>query len=124
MKVLDTMIRVYIEPDQLESTINFYEALYQERCKARVRYEDLHLDLAMVSQVLIMAGDANIRKELEIASATIVVDSIQEARDFLQQQGAVCLTEPQQTPGSWIMFVKHPDGLVAEYVQPFPHDPV
>ncbi|MGF7036459.1 putative glyoxalase superfamily protein PhnB [Paenibacillus mucilaginosus] len=85
MKVLNTMIRVYIEPDQLESTINFYESLYQEKCKARVRYEDLHLDLAMVSQVLIMAGDANIRKELEIASATIVVDSIQEARDFLQQ---------------------------------------
>jgi len=122
MKVLDTMARVYTEPEQLDATIQFYEKLYQESCRARVRYEDLNLELAIISHVVIMAGDADIRKELEVATSTIMVDSIQEAKNFLQQNGAVCLTEPKQTPGSWIMFVQHPDGSVAEYVQILLHE--
>ncbi|MGG0287390.1 hypothetical protein ABEY41_20240 [Peribacillus butanolivorans] len=59
--------------------------------------------------------------KLTRAETKFVVDSIQEAKNFLEERGAVCLTEPRQTPGSWIMFVKHPDGSIAEYVQPLPH---
>lgn len=121
MRVLDTMVRVDIETSEMNKTIQFYEDLYQEKCKARFHYDDLNLELAVISHVLIMAGDTETRKELAIASATFAVDSIQEAKKFLEERGAVCLTEPRQTPGSWIMFVKHPDGSIAEYVQPLPH---
>lgn len=121
MRVLDTMTRVYVDKEEMDNTIKFYEALYQEPCKTRASYDNLELELAIVSHVLIMAGDEEIRKELEIATATLVVDSLEEVKYFLQQNGAVLLTEPKQTPGSWIMFVKHPDGSVAEYVQPLSH---
>ncbi|AHV96349.1 glyoxalase/bleomycin resistance/dioxygenase family protein [Paenibacillus sabinae] len=120
MKVLDTLIRVFVERDALDQTIRFYEDLYQEKCKARVFYEELNLELAMIARTVIIAGDAESRRLYESASATILVDSIQEAAVYLQQHGAVCLTEPKRTPGSWIMLAKHPDGLIAEYVQVVP----
>jgi hypothetical protein len=60
-------------------------------------------------------------KNWKLVQLLRIVDSLEEAKYFLQQNGAVLLTEPNQTPGSRIMFVKHPDGSVAEYVQPLPH---
>lgn len=117
MKVIDTLIRVYVERNALDETIRFYEALYQDTCKARVFYEELNLELAMVARTVIIAGDAESRRLYESASATFLVDSIQEATAYLDQVGAVLLTKPKRTPKSWIMLAKHPDGLVAEYVE-------
>lgn len=118
MKVLDTLIRVFIERDAMEETITFYEDLYQTTCTDRRFYDNLNLELARVDRAVIIAGSEESRRLFESARATILVDSIQEASIELQKRGAVCLTEPKRTPGSWIMLVKHPDGLIAEYVEP------
>ncbi|EST11915.1 hypothetical protein [Sporolactobacillus laevolacticus] len=117
MKVLGTLIRVFIERDAMDKTIKFYEMLYQTTCMERAYYEGLNLELAIVDKAVIIAGDAESRKLFESARATLLVDSIQETMYELQQRGAVCLTKPKRTPGSWIMLMQHPDGLIAEYVE-------
>ncbi|TGA96226.1 glyoxalase/bleomycin resistance/dioxygenase family protein [Sporolactobacillus shoreae] len=117
MKVLGTLIRVFIERDAMDETIKFYEELYQTSCTQRGYYEVLNLELAIVDKAVIIAGDAASRKVFESARATLLVDSIQDAMNELQQRGAVCLTKPKRTPGSWIMLMQHPDGLIAEYVE-------
>jgi hypothetical protein len=46
-----------------------------------------------------------------------LVDSIVDFKVFLIEQGATILEEPKKIPTGKNMRVKHPDGLVVEYVE-------
>jgi pentatricopeptide repeat protein len=48
MKILSTLIRVYVEKSELDQTIQFYESLYQQKCSLRFSYEEKNLELAMI----------------------------------------------------------------------------
>jgi hypothetical protein len=44
MTVLATISRLFVEKEDLESTIRFYEELYAEKCQLRFVYEEKHLN--------------------------------------------------------------------------------
>ncbi|WP_028778886.1 VOC family protein [Shimazuella kribbensis] len=117
MKVLHTLIRVYIEKEQLDDTITFYENLFHQQCSLRAEYEEKDLQLAVVDHTLIIAGTAEARVPFQATNATLLVSDIHGLKDYLLKEGAKVLEEPQKVPTGWNMLVEHPDGIRVEYVE-------
>ncbi|MBD3920349.1 hypothetical protein H8B09_16425 [Paenibacillus sp. PR3] len=117
MKILHTLIRVYGEQDELDTTIRFYESLYDQNCSNRFSYDEKELELAVVAHTLIIAGTPEARKPFEATRATFLVTDIHEIKDRLLAEGSKVLEMPQKVPTGWNMLVEHPDGIRVEYVE-------
>jgi predicted enzyme related to lactoylglutathione lyase len=117
MKILSTLIRVYVEKSELDQTIQFYESLFQQKCSLRFSYEEKNLELAMIDHTLIIAGSREARHPFESTKATFLVSNLQAFATYLEKQGSTILEKLQQVPTGWNMLVEHPDGLRVEYVE-------
>lgn len=117
MKILESFTRIYIDPEKLHITINFYEQLFNQQCHLRFKYPEYHLELAAVGSVLIIAGNEQNRKPFETTQITYRVDDIEEFKEFLLDNGAEIIKEPQTVPTGINMRIRHPDGTIAEYVE-------
>jgi len=118
VKVLDVLTRVYLRPDSLGPTIRFYECLFGEACRLRFSYPAVRLELAQVGRVLLIAGSVEDCEPFRATHATFLVDSL-DARSilYLKHCGAQVLSQPKDVPTGRNMRVRHPDGLVVEYVE-------
>jgi predicted enzyme related to lactoylglutathione lyase len=110
------MARAYTEPDGLDAAIAFYEKLFGERCNARFPIPPLGLEIASVGSVHLPAGVEEKLTPFRSAQATFWVDSVTEAERTSREMGPEILHEPEHGPGGSFMIVKHPDGLVVEYI--------
>jgi len=75
------------------------------------------LELAQVGDILIIAGPDEATLPFRPTNATFLVDSIDEYYRFLRSNGATIIRPPQQVPTGINMNVRHPDGLIVEYVE-------
>lgn len=117
MKILATLFRIFVDEKGLESTIEFYEKLYSEKCRLRFSLDLVPLQLAQVGSCLIIAGSTEARRPFEATKMTLLVDHIQNAAIDLVHQGATILEGIKTVPTGWNMRVQHPDGLIVEYVE-------
>lgn len=117
MKVLEVLIRIYLNPADMDKTIGFYENVFGEKCQLRFKYSDAGLEVAMVGSVLLIAGSDEALKPFRNTHATFLVDSLNDFKDKLVQYGAVILEEPKKVPTGANMRAKHPDGTIIEYVE-------
>ena len=117
MKVLNVSARVYLNPNSLDSTISFYAGLFGEKCRLRFSYPAARLEIASVGHVLLIAGATEDLELFRATHATFLVDSLEEFRLYLKQGRAKILSEPKEVPTGRNMTVRHPDGLVVEYVE-------
>ena len=117
MKVLNVITRVYLQPNSLEPTIAFYEGLFCETCRLRFPYPAMRLELAQVGCVLLIAGSPEDLEPFRATRSTFLVDSVDAFRLHLVQSGAQILSPPKDVPTGRNMRVRHPDGLVVEYVE-------
>lgn len=117
MKILDVLTRVYLPPDTLEQAITFYEGLFGQPCRLRFTYAAARLELAQVGGMLLIAGSADDLEPFLATRTTIIVDSLEACRRYLEQAGVQLLSPPREVPTGRNMRVKHPDGLVVEYVE-------
>ena len=117
MKILETLTSIYVESDELQTTIDFYEQLFNEPCHFRFQYPEYYLKLAAVGSVLIISGKKQHRKPFELTKMTCHVDDLKKFRQLLISNGVEILEEPKRVPTGTNMLVRHPDGLVAEYVE-------
>ena len=117
MKILRTFLRIYLDPEQMERSITFYEQLFGESCRLRFHYENIGLELAQIGTVLLIAGSEIALLPFKATRVTFLVDELFEGRESLLKQGAIILEEPKPVPTGWNMRVKHPDGTLVEYVQ-------
>ncbi|MGE0541636.1 MAG: VOC family protein [Dehalococcoidia bacterium] len=117
MQVLRTLTRVCVGPNELDRTIAFYEAIYDTRARMRYRYPAAHLEVAEVGGVLLVAGDEAARASYAAAPTIMIVDSIEDFRPALIEQGASILEEPVAAPSGAKLRARHQDGMVVEYVQ-------
>lgn len=106
-----------MSPGALNPTLAFYEDLFREKCRLRFVHSAVRLELAQVGNVLLLAGPEEGLRPFRSTAATFVVDDLAEFREFLVQSGAAILSEPKEVPTGRNMRVRHPDGLVVEYVQ-------
>jgi predicted enzyme related to lactoylglutathione lyase len=121
MDILETYTRVFVEAGALERTIDFYRELLHGEVSLRFAYPETGLELAAVSSprlfVLIIAGDGGRQRPFEATRLTVRVDDVEAAIALLVGAGAELLEPIQRTPVGRKTRLRHPDGLIAEYVE-------
>jgi len=101
----------------MDQAVVFYEKLLSEKCSMRFQHEKLHLELAQVGTILIIAGSDEILQSFRDTRTVFIVDSIIKFKDFLLMNGATIMKDIKETPTGLNMIVKHFDGTIAEYVE-------
>jgi hypothetical protein len=117
MQIIKVLTRVYLKPTELDDAIAFYENLFTEKCWLWFEYSETGLELAGVGSILLIAGSAEVISPFKNTTATFLVDSLNDFRDVLIEQGAVILTEPSQVITGMNMQALHPDGTIIEYLE-------
>jgi predicted enzyme related to lactoylglutathione lyase len=115
MTIKQILTRIYV--NDMNSAIDFYERLTGERCANRFEYKQVELEIARINNLLIIAGTDQALEPFKETSATFLVDSISEYKDFLDQNGALVIRDIQQVPTGLNMTIKHKDGIIIEYVE-------
>ncbi|MCQ1535386.1 VOC family protein [Methanosarcina sp. KYL-1] len=115
MKILQTLSRLYIP--SLNPTLEFYEELLGTSAGMRFEIPQIGLELAQVGNILLIAGSEEALKPFRATQATLLVDSIDEFKAFLEEKGAEIIRGPTEVPTGRNMTVKHPDGSILEYVE-------
>lgn len=115
MKIKQILTRIYV--NDINTAIDFYEKLTNEECANRFEYKQLGLEIARIDNLLIVAGSNDALKQFRNTSATFLVDSVSEFKEFLLKNGAEIVRDIQQVPTGFNMTVKHMDGTIIEYVE-------
>jgi predicted enzyme related to lactoylglutathione lyase len=117
MQIHKILTRVFVNSKELENAIQFYEKLFGEKCELRFKYAEKELELAMVSSILLISGSEDRLRPFTETKVTLLVDSIDEFLEFLTTHDSTILEYPKSVPTGKNMRVKHPDGLIVEYVE-------
>ena len=115
MKTINILSRVYVH--EINPAIDFYEKLLNEKCSSRFEYKQAGLEIARINSILIIAGSDEALTPFKSSSATILVDSISEYKEFLLNNDASVIRDIQQVPTGLNMTMKHKDGNIIEYVE-------
>ncbi len=115
MEIKQVLSRFYV--NEMDASIEFYEALFQQSCCLRFRHDRFGIELAQVGNALILAGTEDALEPFVKTKVTFLVDSIVEFRKFLLENGAVIIRDITNVPTGINMTVEHADGTVAEYVE-------
>lgn len=115
MKIKKVLSRFYV--NDIDKAIEFYEKIFNEKCSMKFDYPEMNLKLASVGNVLIIAGCDEALKQFRDTNATFLVDSVDEFRTFLLDNGAEIIRDLKEVPSGKNMTVKHIDGTIVEYVE-------
>ncbi len=118
MKVIQTLVRFYVE--NLDSALFFYEKLLGIKACLRFQVPGAGIEQVQVGDILLIAGSDKALKPYKDIRATLLVDSIDDFKAFVQENGSKIISGPQSvSDGRNMMTVQHPDGTVVEYVEHF-----
>ncbi len=117
MKILNILVRRYLTLDAFEDAIAFYETLIGQEARLRFDYPEYDLKLAQVAGILFIAGTDKSLVPFVNTHATFLVDDIDGFAQHLPTMGAQVLEAPKLVPTGWNMLVRHPDGMLVEYVE-------
>lgn len=104
----------------MEKTLAFYEGLTGQKARQRFHYPGIDVEVAHVGDFLIVAGEEEALESFRHVGATCVIDSLDEFHSHLTSENAKILRAPSKVPTGKNMTVRHPDGLIVEYVEPQP----
>lgn len=117
MKIKSVLTRIFLSPSDMDKSIDFYERLSGQKCTMRFKYPEKELELASISSFLLISGSVDNLQPFKNTKVTLLVDSIDEFLEFSIKNGSTILEYPKSVPTGKNMRVKHPDGLIAEYVE-------
>lgn len=115
MEIKQILSRIYV--NDMDQAVPFYEELLHEKCTSRFLYPQMELEIARIRNILFVAGTDEALEPFRSTSMTFLVDSVQEYKDFLLQNGALVIRGIQTVPTGWNMTVRHLDGALVEYVE-------
>jgi GNAT superfamily N-acetyltransferase len=115
MKVTKTLSRLYVE--DLEKALSLQEQLQQTKAAMRFTFPGTGVEMGQVGNVLLIAGSAQALLPFREIQATFLVDSLDECRAYLEENGSIILQGPKDVAAGRSMTVRHPDGSVIEYVE-------
>ncbi|MFF8959743.1 VOC family protein [Streptomyces sp. NPDC014894] len=110
------LVRVFMEPGNLDSGIAFYERLQNVTADARFAFPAKNLRLAMVGAFLLIEGDRDDLRPFLSTTGTLLVDDVRPYYDRLVAEGAEIVFPLQEVPTGAGFNARHPDGTVVEYV--------
>lgn len=115
MKIKKTYFRMYV--NDLDKVLPYYEKLFGRRPDLRFNYPAMHLELASVGDFLFVAGKSEDLKPFRNTKVTFMVDSLDDFLVYFAQNKFAIIRKPQIVPTGKNVTVRHPDGLIAEYVE-------
>lgn len=115
MKILKILSRLYI--NNLDQAFEFYENLLGESAAMRFQIPQIGLELAQIGDILLIVGSEEDLKPFRSTQATFLVDSLDDFRAFLEENGSEIIRGPARVPTGRNMTAKHPDGAIIEYVE-------
>ncbi|MEV0622112.1 hypothetical protein AB0I81_52955 [Nonomuraea sp. NPDC050404] len=110
-------VRVLVPPDGLEPVVRFYEKLLAQPCNLRFSYPERRLELAGVGPVLVIAGAEAALAPVRATDATLLVPCLDAYLERATGLGARLVEPPKAVPTGRNARVRHPDGLLVEYVE-------
>jgi predicted enzyme related to lactoylglutathione lyase len=116
-KILNVLVRRYMPKSELDSALQFYEAVFGQPPRLRFHYERYDLEIAQIGAMLIVAGSEENLLPFRSTSATFMVEDLDDWHGELMRLGAVIIEAPKSVPTGRNMRVRHPDGMIAEYVE-------
>ncbi len=117
MKVLNILVRRYLPLVALDAAVRFHEQIIGQKARLRFHYPQYDLELAQVGSILFIAGTPESLAPFVNTHATFMVDGIAAFAQHLPSVGAEILEGPQDVPTGQNMLVRHPDGMLIEYVE-------
>ncbi len=115
MKIKQILTRFYV--NDMEQAIRFYEKLLEEKCSSRFTYAQVGLELAVISNILLISGSESALKPYRGTQATFLVDSVVGFKEMLLNNGARVIRDLQVVPTGINITIKHLDGTIIEYVE-------
>ncbi|MBK0031149.1 VOC family protein [Erwinia sp. S43] len=116
LKTPRVLIRVFVKPGELESSVAFYEHLQSTRADGGFPFPEAGLRLAMVGAFLLIEGSDDALAPFTSTTGTLLVDDVQPWYDKLVAAGATIIFPLQVVPTGAAFNAVHPDGTVVEYV--------
>ncbi|WP_203156915.1 VOC family protein [Methylobacterium aquaticum] len=111
-----TLIRVFVQPGSLPTTIAYYERLQGLEHDAFFPFPQVGLYLAMVGSFLIIEGSDEDLAPFRQTTGTLLVDDAEPYYARFLAEGAEILWPIRDVPTGRAFNVRHPDGSVIEYV--------
>lgn len=115
LKILQVLNRFYVK--DIERAISIYENLLGTETCLRFEYKENGLELAQIGTILIIAGSEKALKPYRDTKATFIVNSVDRFKSFLLENGSVIIRDIKLVPTGRNMTVRHPDGIIIEYVE-------
>lgn len=117
MKILNILTCQCIMISRFDETVSFYETLIAQEARLRFDYPEYDLKLAQVGSVLLIGGTDKSLAPFRATQATFLVNDIAAWEKHLPSTDATIINTVKRVPTGWNMLVRHPDGMIAEYVE-------
>lgn len=114
--ILRTYARVFTSTPDV--TVSFLEQLVGRPADLRFTFGDLHL--AAVGDFLVLGGPDEALLAFRAGVGPVVVDDLTATIAGLSRQGAVVEQDPETSETGTFAYLRHPDGVLIEYVEWFP----
>lgn len=113
MKVLATLARLYV--DDLDRALPALRELTGQEGRARFTYGGV--EVASIGGFLLVAGTDEALARFRGVQSTVLVDDLDGVQALLNARGGEILSGPNQVPTGRNVIVRHPGGVVLEYVE-------
>ncbi len=113
MTILKTYARLWTE--DLDRALPLLEQLTGAQVDLRLTFHAV--ELALLGDFLVIAGPADERAKYAHASATVVVEDLDDLRTTLKAAGATLTTPATAGPTGRFLYARHVDGAEIEYVE-------
>ncbi|MEV7025911.1 hypothetical protein [Kitasatospora sp. NPDC093558] len=113
VKALSTLARLYV--DDLDRALPALRALTGQEVGLRFPYAGV--EVAGIAGFLLVAGSDEALAPFRDVQSTVLVDTLDGLPDFLAAHGGELLSGPNEVPTGRNATVRHPGGVVIEYVE-------
>ncbi|MEU8515858.1 VOC family protein [Kitasatospora sp. NPDC048722] len=113
VKALTTLARLYV--DDVDRALPALHALTGEEVGLRFPYAGV--EVARIAGFLLVAGTDEALAPFRDTQTTVLVDTLDDLAEFLAAHGGEVLSGPNEVPTGRNATVRHPGGVVIEYVE-------
>ncbi|WP_369367971.1 VOC family protein [Streptomyces sp. CG4] len=113
MKALVTLARLYVT--DLDEALPALRELTGQDVRTRFSYGEV--ELASIGGFLLVAGSEQALAPFRDVQSTVLVDTLDGLQALLAEHGGELLDGPNEVPTGRNATVRHPGGVVLEYVE-------